>query len=103
MNLKALLNLGKIKDYAVSLFLVVVKLRNVLEFLEKELDNTKLGTKLALYLPKVKSALATVVDTVKKVLVFFGEDTTEAQALGASDLESELNELERELNKLRGK
>lgn len=101
---KVLKNLGKIKEYATYLFLVVIKLRNIIGFLEEELNDTILGKKMAEYLPKVKDALNLVIDKVKKILSFLGEEPSEeeASALGESDIDSELKELEELLNKLRG-
>ena len=57
---------------------------------------------MAEYLPKIKEALNLVVEKVKKILNFLGEDVVEVNSLGESDIDTELKELEELLNKLRG-
>ena len=95
--LKLLKNLGKIKEYGFAVFFIILKIKNVIGAIENELDNTKLGRKLAEYLPRVKAVLEKVVDAVKKILEFMGEDVESkvpAEALEIGDLEKELDDLE---------
>lgn len=96
------MNLGKIKNYAKVVLVVVVKAGNVLEILEEELGDT-LSDKLANILPQINSALAVVRDSLSKILVFFGEDVTEeVTALSESSVEAELSDLSVAVEKLKG-
>lgn len=96
---KTLMNLGKIKEYAKVLLVVVTKARNILEFLEEELKETSVGDKVKEYLPKVKSAITVVIESVTKVLSFFGEDVTVSQS--TSTVEQEVEELEKAVKSLK--
>ena len=70
--LQTLKNLGKIKEYIALILVVVVKLRNVLNAIESELNGTSVGDKLVEYLPKIQETLTTVENAITKVLSFFG-------------------------------
>lgn len=99
---KTLMNLGKIKDYAKKVLMVVIKSANVLAFLEKELDNTGILTdSIKEILPKLKAALETVTNALTKVLEFFGEDVAEEEIVGLASTGNELDELDAAINSLK--
>ena len=99
--IKAIFSIGKLKEYITLIFTAILKTRNILDYIESELDDTKVGDILEKYVPTVKKALDKVSTAVAKVLGFLGvEIQAEVVTLSKDNVDSEVAELEDALKKL---
>jgi len=63
---KIITNLSAIRDAISTIYNVVVKTTNVIAYLETQINDTKLGTIVAQYLPLIKSVLTKIQTIIEK-------------------------------------
>ncbi len=91
--LKVVKNLDKIKEVVSYVYEVVTKVLSVAKYIDTQLNDTKLGTVLAKYLPAIITALVNIIAVVDKFGPLFGVNVSaaaSAEALDADDLHQDL-------------
>jgi hypothetical protein len=94
-------NRDKIKKVVNETYSAIVKTLDALEFINKQVNDTKLGRLLQQYLPQIITVLSKVKEIFEKYGPFFGLEVVEPQRLETEqNLSDSLTTVELKLNEI---
>lgn len=101
---KIITNFAAIRDAISTIYTVVIKTANVVAYLETQINDTKLGTIVAQYLPLIKSVLTKIQSIIEKYGALIGITVTAPVAAKSDEdhekaLKDALNDLDELLKK----